>query len=75
MVAQRVDTAECVANHTTMGRTTEPDKDAMEARFEIQAIKTKTNSVTRAETGEMTRKHPHAVATPFPPPRRPRYRG
>ena len=75
MAAQRVVTTECVAYHTTIGRTAEADKDAIDALFEMRAIMTKTNSVTRAETGEMIRKHPHAVATPFPPPRRPRYRG
>jgi len=72
IAAQTVYGAECVVYQFAIGRIIALDKDAMEALFEAQAIMTKTSSVTRAETGEIIRKHPHAVATPFPPSRKPR---
>ena len=52
--AHRVNRAEWVVYPISIGRTTAPDTDAMEALFETQAIITKTRSVRRAEAGEIS---------------------
>lgn len=52
---------------TEIGSRTDPANDPTEARLVIHTNKIKTNILIKTLKGEMARKHPPAVATPFPP--------
>ena len=68
MIAQKQIRIDRLANHTAMGKTAAPDKEASETLLATSTVKTKINKVTSAAAGEIIKKHPQAVATPFPPP-------
>ncbi len=60
-------TGERVASHKITGNTPKEANEATEALLNQQINMIKTNIAIKNDTGEITRKQPPAVATPFPP--------
>ena len=64
--AHPVKTPEPVAFQTATGRTAAAARDAAETRLNPQTNRIKTRIATPKAGGEITAKHPAAVATPLP---------
>ena len=60
-------TFEPVAFQIATGKTAAAAREASETRFDHQTNTIKTRIRITSAIGEMTPKHPAAVATPFPP--------
>jgi len=67
MSAHPVIAGERVLIHTATGSTQAPARDPADTRLVIQTIRVKIKQTPITAGGASTRKHPAAVATPFPP--------
>jgi hypothetical protein len=67
IIVQTANTDSPVSIHTAIGSTAEAHKDPIETRFEMHITMIKVKRDARHPQGDITRKHPKVVATPFPP--------
>ena len=67
ITAQTESTGNLVSIKTAIGSTAEAHKDPIETRFEMHITAIKVNREARHAQGDIIRKHPKVVATPFPP--------
>ncbi len=75
MEAAMVTAPERVVIQIAIGKRTAAESDPTETRRATTSITVKTMNANKTAGGDITAKHPAAVATPLPPSRNFRYKG